>query len=50
MVMYPEVQARAHEEIDRIIGPHRLPNFDDRPLLPYVNAIIKECLRWGVHF
>ncbi|TFK58798.1 cytochrome P450, partial [Pluteus cervinus] len=46
MVLHPEVQAKAHEEIDRVIGRHRLPNFGDRDSLPYVNAIVKEVLRW----
>ncbi len=46
MVLHPEVQAKAHEEIDRVVGRHRLPNFGDRDSLPYVNAIVKEVLRW----
>ncbi|KAI0800105.1 cytochrome P450 [Fomes fomentarius] len=46
MASYPEVQARAQDELDAVIGPHRLPTHDDSPDLPYVNAVIKECLRW----
>jgi cytochrome P450 len=45
MTLYPEVQHAAHEEIDRVVGG-RLPNFSDRENLPYINAIIKETLRW----
>ncbi len=26
---------------------HRLPNFDDRPRLPYIDAILLEALRWN---
>ena len=46
MVLHPEVQAKAQAEIDRVIGKDRLPDFDDRPALPYVDAILRETLRW----
>lgn len=46
MNLHPEVQAKAHEEIDRVVGRDRLPNFEDRENLPYINAIVKEVLRW----
>lgn len=46
IALHPEVQARAQEEIDRVVGTHRLPDFVDRDRLPYVTAIMKEILRW----
>ncbi|KAG2149337.1 cytochrome P450 [Suillus clintonianus] len=46
MVLHPEAQAKAHAEIDRVVGKDRLPDFDDRPALPYVEAILRETLRW----
>jgi hypothetical protein len=46
MVLHPEVQAKAQADIDRVVGKDRLPNFDDRPELPYVDAVIRETLRW----
>lgn len=46
MTLFPEVQRKAQEEIDRVIGPTRLPGSDDRTHLPYVDAIVKEVLRW----
>ncbi|KAJ8581858.1 cytochrome P450 [Rhizopogon salebrosus TDB-379] len=48
MVLYPEVQARAQEEIDSVIGEglKRLPDWDDRASMPYVDAVIRETLRW----
>ncbi|KAH9917357.1 cytochrome P450 [Amylocystis lapponica] len=46
MLRYPEVQRKAQEEIDRIVGPDRLPEFSDEKLLPYVTAVVKEVLRW----
>tara|TARA_R110002003_G_scaffold40_2_gene2568 strand:- start:6625 stop:6966 length:342 start_codon:yes stop_codon:yes gene_type:complete len=46
MMVFPEVQQRAQEEIDRVCGTHRLPNMDDAPDLPYLRAIVKESIRW----
>ncbi|KAF7342636.1 Steroid 17-alpha-hydroxylase/17,20 lyase [Mycena sanguinolenta] len=33
-------------EIDTIVGEDHLPSFKDRPRLPYVEAIVRETLRW----
>ncbi|KAG2053794.1 cytochrome P450 [Suillus hirtellus] len=48
MVLYPEVQTRAQAEIDSVIGEtlERLPDWDDRASMPYINAVIQETLRW----
>lgn len=46
MVLHPEVQAKAQEEIDRVVGTERFPDFGDRPNLPYVEAIYLETYRW----
>ncbi|KAI6106858.1 cytochrome P450 [Pisolithus croceorrhizus] len=46
MVLYPETQAKAQEEIDRVVGDARLPEFKDREKLPYVEAVFLELLRW----
>ena len=43
---YPEVQRKAQEEIDRVVRSDRLPGFQDRENLPFVDAILKEVLRW----
>ncbi|KZP29025.1 cytochrome P450 [Athelia psychrophila] len=42
---HPDVLRKAREEVDREVGPHRMPTFDDEPKLPYVVACIKESLR-----
>lgn len=44
--MYPEVQKKAQAEIDAVIGNGRLPEFSDRHALPYINALVKESMRW----
>jgi len=46
MIRFPEVQKKAQDEIDRVIGTHRLPCCDDRARLPYINALVKEATRW----
>jgi len=47
MVLYPDVQKHAQAEIDSVIGMDRLfPTFEDRASLPYVEAILREVLRW----
>jgi cytochrome P450 len=46
MSLFPEVQKKAREEIDRVVGNGRLPTFEDRENLPYVEAIVSEALRW----
>ncbi|KAF8958848.1 cytochrome P450 [Flammula alnicola] len=43
----PEVQKAAREEIDRVVGTGRLPTFADRESLPYIDALVKELLRWN---
>ncbi|KAA1473594.1 cytochrome P450 [Dentipellis sp. KUC8613] len=45
MVNYPLVQAKAQEEVDRIIGADRTPVVDDFEHLPYVQALVKELFR-----
>ncbi|KAG7451809.1 cytochrome P450 [Guyanagaster necrorhizus] len=46
MLLYPEVQVKAQAKIDAVIGDERLPRFDDREHLPYVNALVLEVTRW----
>jgi len=46
MTLYPEVQKKAQQEIDEVIGKDRLPCMADRDKLPYLGAVYKEVLRW----
>jgi Cytochrome P450 len=46
LASFPEVVRKAQAEIDRVIGSNQLPEFEDRPNLPYVTAIVQESLRW----
>lgn len=46
MTLEPGVQRKAQEEIDRVVGATRVPGVADRANLPYVDAVVKEILRW----
>lgn len=46
MAIYPEIQKKAQQELDSVLGGERLPSFDDHDSLPFINAIVKETLRW----
>ena len=45
MLLYPEVQKVAQQEIDRVTGGHRLPEYSDKDWLPYLTAVMLESLR-----
>ncbi|RVX72874.1 hypothetical protein B0A52_03227 [Exophiala mesophila] len=46
MMLFPEVQKRCHDELDRIVGSDRLPTIEDFESLPYIRQTAKEALRW----
>ncbi|KAJ7858310.1 cytochrome P450 [Mycena leptocephala] len=48
MTLHPEHQARAQKEIDSVVGDLRLPDFEDRRHLPFVECILQETLRWVI--
>uniref|UniRef100_A0A1I7SI23 Cytochrome P450 2J6 n=2 Tax=Bursaphelenchus xylophilus TaxID=6326 RepID=A0A1I7SI23_BURXY len=45
MIRYPEAQAKMQRELDAVIGSKRIVRNEDRPDLPYTNAVIMECQR-----
>jgi cytochrome P450 len=46
MILNPEIQEKARDEIDRVIPNGNLPSFEDQDSLPYVTAIVWEAFRW----
>ena len=46
LALHPIVQKRAQEDIDKVVGSDRLPSLADRPSLPYLDAVLREILRW----
>jgi len=46
MVLYPEAQKRAQEEMDSVLGHGHLPVFGDEDALPYLKVMLYELFRW----
>ncbi|KAI0036377.1 cytochrome P450 [Vararia minispora EC-137] len=47
MVLWPEKQSRAQQELDAVLGYGQLPAVSDRERLPYIEAVMKETMRWN---
>ncbi|KAL8720950.1 MAG: hypothetical protein Q9225_002277 [Loekoesia sp. 1 TL-2023] len=46
MLLFPEVQEKAQQEIDAVVGANRLPTMKDEPNLQFIRGCVKESLRW----
>jgi len=46
MVLFPEVQRKCQDEVDKVVGLDRLPSLSDKDSLPYVHATMLEAMRW----
>lgn len=42
----PDVQKKAQKQLDKVCGVERTPMWTDFADIPYINAIIKEGMRW----
>ena len=47
MAITSSAQRKAQEELDVVVGPTRLPTFDDLSSLPYLQAVLLEVMRWS---
>ncbi|SCV56258.1 related to cytochrome p450 [Fusarium fujikuroi] len=47
MVLHPEIQDKAQQELDTVIGFDKLPDFSDRPALVYIEHVVQEIYRWS---
>ncbi|KAK2462811.1 hypothetical protein APHAL10511_005202 [Amanita phalloides] len=48
VMQHPEILEKAQRELDTVVGNDRLPSFEDRSRLPYVEAVLQETWRWSV--
>lgn len=46
MLHNPKAMEKAQAELDEVVGHDRMPAFEDKNNLPYIQAIIRETLRW----
>ncbi|KXN81268.1 Fumitremorgin C synthase [Leucoagaricus sp. SymC.cos] len=46
ILLFPETMKKAQKELDAVVGPGRMPDFQDLNSLPYIRAMVKETLRW----
>ncbi|KAJ7822103.1 cytochrome P450 [Mycena olivaceomarginata] len=42
----PSFIPKAQKELDAVVGPDRMPTFEDFEELPFIRAIVNETLRW----
>ncbi|KAG6371206.1 cytochrome P450 [Boletus reticuloceps] len=47
MVVNPAAQGKAQAQIDAVVDRDRLPGIEDRPLLPFIDAILRETIRFS---
>ncbi|XP_028915058.1 vitamin D 25-hydroxylase [Ornithorhynchus anatinus] len=46
MALYPNIQGQVQKEIDQRVGPDRAPTLEDKPQMPYTEAVLHEVLRF----
>ncbi|KAI0057847.1 cytochrome P450 [Artomyces pyxidatus] len=46
MALHPDIRKKAQQELDSVLHGERLPTFEDQAALPYLDAVVKEVLRW----
>uniref|UniRef100_A0A8H7NBU0 O-methylsterigmatocystin oxidoreductase n=1 Tax=Bionectria ochroleuca TaxID=29856 RepID=A0A8H7NBU0_BIOOC len=46
LIKHPDILRKAQKEIDEVVGSERLPTFEDRAKLVYLESVIKEAYRW----
>ncbi|CAN0390272.1 unnamed protein product [Lampetra fluviatilis] len=47
MMHHPDTQRRVQEEIDTVVGRHRMPVYADHTSLPFTNAVVHEVQRYA---
>ncbi|XP_066556991.1 vitamin D 25-hydroxylase [Amia ocellicauda] len=45
MALYPNIQDKVQKEIDSVVGNNKPPSLEDKPRMPYTEAVLHEVLR-----
>ncbi|XP_063927453.1 cytochrome P450 4C1-like [Zophobas morio] len=45
LALHPDIQDQVDEEVLRVLGPEKIPDFQDLPSLKYTELVIKETMR-----
>lgn len=48
LLLHPRVLQKAREELDQVVGTERLPDFDDRKHLAYMECVLQEVYRFVI--
>ena len=46
MALHPNIMRKVQHDLDAVTERNRLPTFEDRERLPFVDAVCREVLRW----
>jgi cytochrome P450 len=46
MALHPNIMRKVQHDLDAVTGRDRLPTFEDRERLPFIDAVCREVLRW----
>ncbi|MBN3322470.1 CP2R1 hydroxylase, partial [Atractosteus spatula] len=46
MALYPSMQGKVQKEIDSVVGKSKLPSLDNKPKMPFTEAVLHEVLRF----
>lgn len=49
MVLNQDVQRKAQNVLDDVVGTERLPDFGDRQKMPYIEWVVQEIYRYADH-
>ncbi len=47
MILHPDIQTKVQEELDNVTGKSRMITLNDKPEIPYTEAVIHEVMRMG---
>ncbi|KDN34192.1 hypothetical protein RSAG8_12728, partial [Rhizoctonia solani AG-8 WAC10335] len=50
MILFPDKQRKAQQELETVLGPGRIPGLKDRDSIPHIGALVMGVLRWHLFY